>query len=101
MRLSKLDIIEWFAAKEFDECNRAYLHLYAEVGAEGMRGATTKDLIKEHLAIYFRYVDTDYKDLKSLLGIEPLEVSIIPAGTISQYYDVFGRKLRRMNPSHF
>jgi hypothetical protein len=71
------------------------------VGAEGMRGAMTKDIIKEHLSIYIRYVDTDYNDLKSLLGIDPLVVSIIPAGTINQYRDTFGRSLRKMNPSPF
>ena len=101
LELSKLDITKWFAVKEFDESKVAYLHLYVEVGADGMRGATTNDIIKEHLSIYFRYVDADYKDLKSLLGIDPLVVSIIPAGTISQYCDTFGRSLRRMNPSHF
>jgi len=101
LKLSKLSIAEWFAVKEFDECNRAFIHLYVEVGADGMKGAMTKDIIKEHLSIYFRYVDTDYSDLKYLLGIDPLVVSIIPAGTISQYFDTFGRSLRRINPSHF
>lgn len=101
LELSKLDITEWFAVKEFDESKRAFLHLYVEVGTDGMRGPVTKDLIKEHLSIYFRYVDTDFKDLKSLLGIDPLKVSILLAGTINQYCDLFNRHLRRMNPSHY
>lgn len=101
LALSKLDITEWFAVKDFDEFNRAFLQLYVEVGSEGMHGAMTKDIIKEHLSIYFRYVDTDYNDLKRLLGIEPLVISIIPAGTISQFSNTFGRSLRKMNPSHF
>jgi len=97
--LSKLDIREWFAVKEFDECQRSFLHLYVEVGYEGMGSAMTKEIIKEQLSIYFRYLDSDYKDLKSLLGIEPLEVSIIPIGTISHFCDTFNRNFRRMNPS--
>jgi len=101
LTLSKLDIPEWFAIKENVEYNRAYLHLYVEIGADGMKGAMTKDIIKEHLSIYFRYVDTDYNDLKSLLGIDPLVISVLPAGTISHFNETFGRKLRRMNPSHF
>jgi hypothetical protein len=101
LKLSKLDIAEWFAVKDFDECQRAYLHLYVEVGPEGMRGAMTQDIIKDHLTIYFRYIDADYKDLKSLLGIDPLVVTIIPAGTTAQYGDIFGHDLRRMNPSPF
>lgn len=101
LTLSKLDITEWFAVKEFDECNRAFMHLYVEVGSEGLHCAVTKEIIKEHLSIYFRYVDTDYNDLKKLLGIEPLVISIIPAGTLSQFSDTFGRPLRKMNPSHY
>jgi hypothetical protein len=101
LMLSKLDISEWFAVKDFDEYNRAFLHLYVEVGSDGLRGAMTKDIVKEHLSIYFRYVDTDYNDLKYLLGIDPLVISIIPAGTISQYADTFGKKLKKVNPSHF
>jgi hypothetical protein len=101
LEISKLDIAEWFAVKEFDESGRAFLHLYVEVGAEGLRGAMTKELIREHLSIYFRYVDSDYNDLKALLGIDPLEISIIPRGTIGQFCTVFGRTLRRMNPSPY
>lgn len=101
LTLSKLDITEWFAVKEFDEYNRAFLHLYVEVGSEGLHCAVTKEIIKEHLSIYFRYVDTDYNDLKKLLGIEPLVISIIPAGSISQFFNTFGRRVRKMNPSHY
>lgn len=101
LTLSKLDIPEWFAIKENVDYNRSYLHLYVEVGADGIKEAMTKDIIKEHLSIYFRYVDTDYNDLKHLLGLDPLVISVLPAGTISQFNETFGRKLRRMNPSHF
>ncbi|MFA5384978.1 MAG: GH3 auxin-responsive promoter family protein [Eubacteriales bacterium] len=101
LALSKLDITDWFAVKEFDEQKRAFLHLYVEVGDDGLQGAITKDIVKEHLSLYFRYVDTDYSDLKSLLGIDPLMVSIIPAGTIGQYCRTIGRNVRRMNPSPF
>ncbi|KJS19848.1 MAG: auxin-responsive protein [Clostridiaceae bacterium BRH_c20a] len=101
IELSKLDVTEWFAVKEFDGLKRSLLHLYVEVGSEGIRGPMTKDIIKEHLSIYFRYVDTDFSNLKSLLGIDPLKVTIIPTGTISQFYTAFGRRLRKMNPSHF
>jgi hypothetical protein len=101
LTLSKLDITEWFAVKDFDEYNRAFMHLYVEVGSDCLRGAITKDIVKEHLSIYFRYVDTDYNDLKYLLGIDPLVISVIPAGTINHFSETFGRKLRKMNPSHF
>jgi len=101
LTLSKLDINDWCALKEFDDNNRAFMHLYVEVSPEGFQYGLTRDIIAEHLAIYFRYIDGDYKDLKSLLGIEPLQVTIIPTGTIDRYIEVFGKRPRQMNPSHF
>lgn len=101
LKISKLDIDEWFAVKDFDELKRFFLHLYVEVSPDGLKVNLTKDIIKEHLSIYFRHVDTDYKDLKSLLGIDPLEVSIIPSGTINQFSNTFGLGIRRMSPSPY
>ncbi|HNX27954.1 MAG TPA: GH3 auxin-responsive promoter family protein [Syntrophomonadaceae bacterium] len=101
LKLSKLEINDWIALKEFDDANRAFLHLIVEISPQGMQSAVTRDIINEHLAIYFRYIDTDYKDLKSLLGIEPLKITIIPTGTIARFSERFGRKPRKMNPSHF
>ncbi|MEQ8236616.1 MAG: GH3 auxin-responsive promoter family protein [Syntrophomonadaceae bacterium] len=99
--VSKLDISDWFAVKEFDEMKRAFLHLYVEVGSGQRQGGLTKEIINEHLAIYFRYVDSDYKDLKALLGIEPLQVTIIPRGTIREFGSIFNRRLRKMNPPKY
>ncbi len=101
IKVSKLDIGEWFAIKDLDEQKRAFLHLYVEVSPGRTRSALTKDILNEHLAIYFRYIDADYKDLKALLGVDPLAVSIIPTGTISTYNQTFGRILRKMNPSPY
>ncbi len=101
LALSKLGINDWCAMKEFDDQNRAFLHLLVEVSPLEMKSALTRDIINEHLAIYFRYIDTDYKDLKSLLGIEPLKVTIIPTGTIKRFTELFGRRPRKINPSHF
>lgn len=96
--LSKIDINDWFAIKEFDENDKSFMHLYMELGAEGIKGASAKDLIKEHLSLYFRYVDNDYRDLKKLLGMDPLQVSIIPTGTIQYFKFMNHKQLRRMNP---
>ncbi|MEA4925983.1 MAG: GH3 auxin-responsive promoter family protein [Syntrophomonadaceae bacterium] len=101
LSISKLDINNWFAIKQFDELKRAYLHLYVEVGPSAVRGGITQDIINEHLSIYLRYVDGDFKDLKAILGIDPLVVSIIPQGTISEFANRFGRPMRKMNPSHY
>lgn len=32
--------------------------------------AVSRELLKEHLTIYFKYVDQDYHDLKRILGMD-------------------------------
>lgn len=99
--LSRLSIHNWFALKEYDEEKRPYMHLYVEVRFESLAEALTSAIIKEHLSIYFKYIDDDYKDLKKMLGIDPLQVSVIPYGTIEQYESAVGRKVRQMSPSSY
>ena len=102
IEISHLDIQNYFAVKKFDQENRSYMHLFVEASPEAMQqGAFTKDIIKEHLGIYFRYVDSDYKDLKKMLKVDPLQVSIIPQGTIETFEARYGRRVRRMNPSPY
>ena len=67
------------------------------------RQAVGRDLLKEHLTVYFKYIDEDYKDLKRILGMDPLEVTVLKCGTFGEYRRRArlegGRPLRRMNPS--
>ena len=58
--------------------------------------ALSREIIREHLSVYFRYYDGDYKDLKRLLGIDPLEVTMLPTGTIARYEAASGQKLPRV-----
>lgn len=99
--LSRLSIHRWIAVKEYDEEQRPYMHLYLEVKMETLAEAITSSIIKEHLSIYFKYIDNDYKDLKKMLGIEPLQVSVLPFGTMEQYEKTVGRQVRSMNPSSY
>lgn len=101
INISKLDVDDWFAIKDVTEDNRSRLHLYVEIGQEGLRSGLNQDIIAEHLSIYFRHIDSDYKDLKALLGMDPLKVTLLPRGTIGHFLDKFGRNIRRMNPSHY
>ena len=54
---------------------------------------------REHFGEYFRHYDHDYNDLKRLLGVEPLMVTILPVGSLKKYENRFGKKIRRINPS--
>ena len=61
--------------------------------------AVTKEILREHLGIYFKYLDNDYKDLKRLLGMEPLEITILKCGSFAAYTAKTGKRLRHVNPS--
>ena len=99
IKLSKLDIGEWFAVKEFRKSRQSFLHLYIEAASLGSGDVMTEKIVKEQLSIFFRHIDSDYQDVEALLGIDPLEISIVPTGTINQFGDTFQRNIRRMNPS--
>lgn len=101
IRMSNIDINDWLAVKQVTEDDKSFLHLFVEIGIEGMRVGLNPEIVREHLTIYFRHIDSDYKDLKRMLGIDPLKVTVIPRGTIGQFVDIFGRNIRRINPYHY
>lgn len=100
IELSRLAVQDWFALKEYDESNHSYLHLYVEMAPDAVQsGAVGKEILKEHLSVYFRYYDGDYKDLKKLLGVEPLIVTVLKTGSIARYREATGTPIRQMNPT--
>ena len=49
-------------------------------------------------SVYFKYFDSDYSDLEKLLGIDPLEITVLKQGTIRAWESSSGRRLLRINP---
>ncbi len=99
LRLSKLGIGEWIAKKEYDSCNRPYLHMYLEILPEAQQNdALNRQVLTDHLSAYFRYFDSDYSDLKKLLGIEPLQITFLKYGTIAEYRATGKHHISRVNP---
>lgn len=99
IRLSKLDLGDWLAKKEFDDSGNPFLHMYVEITPEGQSFSTTnQQVLMEHLAVYFKSFDSDYNDLKKLLGMEPLQITILKYGVIAEYCARTGRKLPKINP---
>lgn len=100
IRLSGLPVHNWAAAKEFNENNRPFLHMYVEVekGALAER-AVSSEILKEILSTYFKYIDQDCRDLKKILGMDPLVVTILKCGSFGAYSEKYGKTLRHMNPS--
>ena len=100
IRLSGLGIQDWTALKEFTpDKGRPYLHLYVELTPEAaVHSAVSKEILKDHLTIYFKYVDQDYNDLKRILGMDPLQITVLKCGTFEYYRRYRGKTLRRINP---
>lgn len=101
VELSGLAVHGWFAVKEYKQ-NRPLLHMYVEMKRESLaNSAITKDILNEHLSVYFKYVDNDYKDLKRILGMDPLEITILKCGTFDEYIKRTGKTIRTINPSPY
>ena len=100
LKLSGLQIKDWLAAKEYNEQNRPLLHMYVELEPHALASqAVSREILREHLSIYFKYVDHDYEDLKKILGMDPLAISIVRCGSFAEYGRRTGRSLKRINPS--
>ncbi|MBR0598870.1 GH3 auxin-responsive promoter family protein [Clostridiales bacterium BAD-6] len=102
VELSGLAIENWIAVKEYNKNNRPLLHMYVEMNLESLvSSAISKEILREHLGVYFKYVDHDYKDLKHILGMDPLEITILKCGTFEEYKRQTGKTLRHINPSSY
>jgi phenylacetate-coenzyme A ligase PaaK-like adenylate-forming protein len=102
VELSGLAIRDWIAVKEYTKQNRPLLHMYIEMRRESLvSSAITKDILREHLGVYFKYVDNDYKDLKRILGMDPLEITILKCGTFEEYERQNKKIIRNINPSPY
>ncbi|MGI6094076.1 MAG: GH3 family domain-containing protein [Lachnospiraceae bacterium] len=100
LRMSRLPVGDWFALKEYDGDKRSFMHFYVEVSADRPEASfLNEQIIREHFSVYFRHYDHDYKDLKRLLGVEPLAVTILPAGTLRRFEERYGYPIRKINPS--
>jgi hypothetical protein len=100
IQLSKLPVKGWTALKEYNEDNKPFLHIYVEIDKNQFaENAVNTDIIKDILSTYFKYIDQDYKDLKKILGMDPLKVTILKCGTFETFMKVKGRPIARINPA--
>lgn len=99
IQLSRLPIAAWTAKKEFSENQRPYLHIYVELQRSNLvNSAISIRILQDQLGIYFRYLDQDYEDLKKILGIDPLKITLLKCGTFDLYEHRYGTRIRTMNP---
>ena len=69
-----------------------------KAAAKLMADAIAVQVLTEHLAAYFKYFDSDYSDLKKLLNMEPLQITILRHGSIADYRAATGRHIPAVNP---
>jgi hypothetical protein len=97
--LSKLSIGEWFINKEYSGSGIPFLHMYLEMPENSsITESLCVDTLNEHLTVYFKYFDNDYNDLKKLLGIDPLQITVLKQGTLHTWEGMNSRKFPRVNP---
>ena len=66
--------------RRYNEQNRPYLHMYVELERDALlNNAMSATILKDLLSTYFKYIDQDYRDLKKILGMDPLQVTTLLA----------------------
>jgi hypothetical protein len=88
---------DWTARKEYEH-NEPILHLYIEL-RESARANDVKDLVNEAL----KAIDQGYKDLDSMLEVQPLRVTCLSKGTFQRYFEEKKRggvDLAQLKPAH-
>ena len=58
----------------------------------------SREILRNHLSIYFKYLDQDYDDLKKILGMDPLDITILKCGTFKEYSKSGMGYMRKVNP---
>jgi hypothetical protein len=91
--------LDWAARKEFIEGN-SILHIYIELKEPaGISEVEIHDVLDHHFCTGF----PDYKDLKEIMGFDPLRVTVIPAGSFNAYIKSrleAGADLAHLKPPH-
>lgn len=88
---------DWSARKEYEK-NTPVVRLYIELREE-IEAAEVERLIHQELVS----INPDYRDLENMVGIRPLRVTLLPAGSFPRYYEkkkTSGASLAQLKPPH-
>lgn len=101
IELSNIHVSDYFALKEYDEEKHSFLHMYIELDSNEIeKRAVGVQLLRDQLSACFCHYDTDFSDLKKLLGIEPLKITLLPTGIIKKYNARRPYPIRKINPHY-
>jgi hypothetical protein len=90
--------VDWTARKEYEGTN-LLLHLYLEPKDGPVDVVQARDRIHQALM----EIDPDYADLQSMLGLDPLRLTLLSPGTFRRYFlarQAEGVDLARLKPTH-
>jgi len=88
---------DWSARKEYDG-GQSYLSIYLELKKQ-LEANDIVRMIDEQL----QAIDTDYKDVGKLIGLQPVRVTSLTPGTFQRYYEEKqkeGADLAHLKPPH-
>ena len=103
IELAGLSCENWVARKEVQDTS--ILHLYLELRSNGH---LDPERLKTSLHERLKQLDAPYADLELLLGLKPLQVTLLPSGTFQSYLsyqrasgaDPAQRSSHHLNPSN-
>jgi hypothetical protein len=89
--------VDWTARKEY-LAQRPILHIYTELKEEA-----DQETIKQTVHRRLREIHKPYGELEDMLGIDPLEVTLLPPGAFARYFrrrQEEGADLAHLKPPH-
>jgi hypothetical protein len=96
---SGIKYTDWVALKETNE-KYSFLHLYIELSkSEKVSGENAQAMIRQSFSSRF----SDYSDMKEMLDVEPVFVSLLPEGSFAGFMksqEAAGADLAHLKPSH-
>jgi hypothetical protein len=93
IKLSNLGIEEWSAAKESGE-NQPFINIYFE----NSENHSMED-IRESINQKLMEIDSDYRDVHTMLGYDPLKLTEVKEGTFTKFKEVNSCAISRINPN--
>lgn len=92
IKLADLGIENWTAVKEYGE-DRPYINLYFENSNNH-----SLELIRERINEQMKIVDSDYRDVHTMLGYDPLKLTTIRNGSFESFKEEHSKDISKINP---
>jgi hypothetical protein len=93
LKLGDINSENWIACKQYEK-KEPILHIYLEASENKEDVDAVKHTIHESL----QKIDNDYRDIKMLLGRDPLRITLLPNGTFKKFSSQNSSPLMQMNP---